>query len=146
MIHTALGAWQSHPIHLPSLHGRKDLLFQVVFPPVTQLTSESVVGIKPGGSGVVIWYQADQFTYTWSTGCFIAQSHIYPSFMAKVSTLTYFPLEPRCEDYSFFDQALEDLEDGLDSIPLDSVNTAQLDSSFDETESMPSSVSSGILC
>ena len=28
--------------------------------------SESVVGIKPGDSGVVIGYQVDEFTHTWS--------------------------------------------------------------------------------
>ena len=36
--HTALGAWQSHPIPLPSLYGWEGLLFQVWFNPMTQST------------------------------------------------------------------------------------------------------------
>ena len=33
------------------------------------------------------------------------------TFMGKVLTLTYLPLEPGCEDFSFVDQAVEDFED-----------------------------------
>ena len=44
----------------------RGLLFKVWFHLITWLT-ESAVGIKPGGSGVVIGYQVDEFTHTWST-------------------------------------------------------------------------------
>ena len=36
------------------------------------VNSESVVGIKPGDSGVVIGYQVDEFTCTWSAEQFVA--------------------------------------------------------------------------
>ena len=66
------------------------------------------MGIKPGDSGMVIGYQVDEFTYTWSAEWFVAHSHIYRGFTGKVSSLTHFPLELGCEDYSFLDQALTD--------------------------------------
>ena len=53
--------------------------------------SESVMGIKPGDSSVVIGYQVDEFTRTWSAEQFVAHSHIYPGFTGKVSSLTHFP-------------------------------------------------------
>ena len=37
---------------------------------------DSVMGIKPGDSGVVIGYQVDKFTHTWSAEQFVAHSHI----------------------------------------------------------------------
>ena len=67
------------------------------------VNSKSGMGVKPGDSGVVTRCQIDEFICTWLAQCFIAQSHIYPGFMGKMSTLTYFPLEPGCEDYSFVD-------------------------------------------
>ena len=67
-----------------------------------------VMGIKPGDSSVVIGYQVDEFTHTWSAELFVAHSHIYPGFTGKVSSLTHFPLEPGCEDYAFLDQAVVD--------------------------------------
>ena len=54
----------------------------------------------------------------------------YPGFTGKVSSLTHFPLEPGCEDYAFFDQAVADFEQGLDSILTDSLQTPELDTSF----------------
>ena len=63
---------------------------------------DSVMGIKPGDSSVVIGYQVDEFTRTWSAEWFVAHSHIYPGFTGKVSSLTHFPLEPGCEDYAIF--------------------------------------------
>ena len=44
------------------------------------------------------------------------------------------------------DQAVEDLEHGLDSILIDSMDTPVLDASLGEAEAVPSSVSSGFLC
>ena len=44
------------------------------------------------------------------------------------------------------DQAVENFEHGLDSILTDSVETLKLVVSFDESDTGPSSVSSGSLC
>ena len=107
--------------------------------------SESAVGIKPCDSCVVIGYQVDDFTHTWSAEWFVAHSHIYPGFTGKVSSLTHFPLEPGCEDYSFLDQAMGDFEQGLDSILTNSLETSELDTSLDEPDAITSSVSSGFL-
>ena len=71
--------------------------------------------------------------------------HIYPGFMGKVSLLTHFLLEPGHEDYSFLDQAMGDFEQSLDSILTDSVETPELDASFDEPDGVPLSVLSGFL-
>ena len=78
------------------------------------VNSESAMGIKPGDSYVVIGYQADKkFTCIWFAEQFVAYSHIYPGFNGKVSSLTHFPLEPGCEDYSFLDKAMADFEPGI---------------------------------
>ena len=106
---------------------------------------DSVMAIKPGDSGVVIGYQVDEFTCTWSAEWFVARSHIYPGFTGKVSSLTHFPLEPRCEDYAFLDQAVADFEQGLDSILTDSLETPDLDTSLQESDAVTSLVSSGFL-
>ena len=52
--HTALGAWQSHRIPLPSLHGEEGSPFPGLVPSDDMIDSESLVGIKHGDSGVVI--------------------------------------------------------------------------------------------
>ena len=57
---------------------------------------ESVLGIKPGDSGMVTGYQVDEFTCTWSAEWFVAHSFIYPQFTGKVSSLTHPLLEPGC--------------------------------------------------
>ena len=109
--------------------------------------SESVIGITPGDSGVVIVYQVDEFTHTWFAEQFVAHSHIYPGFTGKVSSLTHFPLEPGCEDYAFLDQAVANFKQGLDSILTDPHKTPELDTSLDEPDAITSSsVSSGFLC
>ena len=93
--------------------------------------------LKPGDSGVVIGYQVDEFTCTWSAEQFVAHSHIYPGFTGKVSSLIHFPLEPGCEDYAFLDQAVADFEQGLDSILTDSLETPELDTSLEEPDALP---------
>ena len=145
--HTALGAWQrvTQFLCLPYMMGR-GLLFEVLVPSDDIVNTESVMGIKPGDSGVVIGYQLDEFTPTWSAEQFVACCHIYPGFTGKVSSLTHFPLEPGCEDYAFLDQAVADFEQGLDSILTDSLETLELDTSLDEPGVITSSVSSGFLC
>ena len=102
--------------------------------------------IKFGDSGVVIGYQVDGFTCTWSAEQFIAHSHMYPGFTGKVLSLTYFPLEPGCEDYSFLGKAMADFEQGLDSILTNSYETPELDTSLDEPDAIRPSVSLGFLC
>ena len=49
-------------------------------------------------------------------------------------------LELGCEDYSFLDQTNADFEQGLDSILTDSIETLELDTSFDEPDAITSSV------
>ena len=101
---TALGDWQrvTCSLHLPCMVGGP---FPGLFPSHHMPDSESVMGIKPGDSGVVIGYQVDEFTCTWSEEQFVAHSHIYLGFTGKVSSLTHFCLEPGCEDYSFLDES-----------------------------------------
>ena len=71
--------------------------------------SEYVMGVKPGDSCVVIRYQVDEFTHTWSAEQFVAHSHIYPGFTGKVFSLTHFSLEPGCEDFPFWIRLLQTL-------------------------------------
>ena len=71
--------------------------------------------------------------------------HIHPVFTGKVSSLTHFPLEPGCEDYSFLDQAVAYFDQGLGSILTDSIKTPELDTSLVEPDAITSSASSGFL-
>ena len=139
------GSVESHLIPLPSLHDGEGSSFPGLVPSDDAVHSDSVMGIKPGDSSVVIGYQVDEFTHTWSAEWFVACSHIYPGFTGKVSSLTHFPLEPGCEDYAFLDQAVADFEQGLDSILTDSLETLELDTSLEEPDAITSSVSSGFL-
>ena len=141
------GSVESHLIHLPSLHDGEGSSFPGLVPSGNTVDSESVMGIKPGDSGVVIGYQVDEFTCTWSAEQFVACFHIYPGFTSKVSSLTHFPLEPGCEDYAFLDHAVADFDQGMDSILTDSLETLELDTSMEEPDAVTSSsVSSGFLC
>ena len=62
-----------------------------------------------------------------------------------MSSLTHFPLEPGCEDYSFLDQTVADFERGLDSIHTDSIKTPEFDRSLDEPDAITSPVPSVLL-
>ena len=88
------GSIESHPIPLPSLCDGEGSSFPGLVPSDDVVDSDSVMGIKPGDSSVVIGYQVDEFTQTWSAEGFVACSHIYPGFTGKVSSLSHFPLEP----------------------------------------------------
>ena len=55
-------------------------------------------------------------------------------------------MELGCQDYSFLDQAVAGFEQGLYSILNDSLEALELDTSLDEPDAIPSSVSSGFLC
>ena len=81
----ALAAQKSHLIHLPLLHGRKGSSFSGLVPPVDTDASKSVASMKSGDSSVVIGYQIDEFTSTWSVEHFITQSHTNPGFTGNVS-------------------------------------------------------------
>ena len=141
------GSVESHLIPPPSLHGCEGSTFPGLVPSDDAGDSESVNGIKPGDSGVVIGYQVDEFTCTWSAEQIVAHSHIYPGFTGKVSSLTHFPLEPGCEDFAFLDQAVADFKQGLDSILTDPLETPELDTALDKPDGITSSsVSSGFLC
>ena len=130
----------------PSLHDGEGSSFPGLVPSDDAVNSESVMGIKPGDSSVVIGYQVDEFTHTWSAEWFVACSHIYPGFIGKVSSLTHFPLEPGCEDYAFLDQGVADFQQDLHSILTDSLAILELDSSLEEHDAITSSsVSSGFL-
>ena len=102
------------------------------------MDSDSVMGVKPGDSSVVIGYQVDEFTRTWSAKQFVVHSHIYPGFTGKVSSLTPFPLEPGCEDYAFLDQDVADFKQGLECILTDSLETPELDTSLEESDAITS--------
>ena len=139
------GLAESHLNLPPSLHGGEGSSFSGLVPTNDIVNSKSVLGMKPGDSGVVIGYMVDEFTCTWSAEHFVAHSHIYPGFTGKVSSLTHFPFEQGCEDYSFLDKIVADFEQGLDSILTDSDETPELDASFEDIDGVPSSVSSGFL-
>ena len=81
---------------LPYMVGR-GLLFQVWFPPDDMF--ECVMGIQPGVSGVVIEYQVDEFTHTWSAEQFVAHSHI--CFGSQVRCHHY-PLSTWTKDWGLF--------------------------------------------
>ena len=68
---------ENHPIPVPSLHGGEGPSFPGLAPPNDMVNSESVVGIQPGDSGVVIGYPVNEFACTWSTEQFVTHSHIY---------------------------------------------------------------------
>ena len=70
--HIFEGVAESHLIPLPSLHGRDGSSFPDSAEPHDTINSESVVGLKPGHSGVVIGYHIDEFTHTWSVEQFTA--------------------------------------------------------------------------
>ena len=133
-VYSLRGSVESHLIPPPSLHDGEGSSFPGLVPSDDVVDSDSVMGIKPGDSSVVIGYQVDEFTRTWSAEQFVAHSHIYPGFTGKVSSLTHFPLEPGCEDYAFLDQAVADFEQGLDSILTDSLETLELDTSLEEPD------------
>ena len=66
--------------------------------------------------------------------------------MGKVNTLSHFPLEPGCKDYSFLDQAVEALSMVMILSLWTSMDTPELYGSLDEVDAMHSSVSPSFLC
>ena len=98
-----------HLATLPSLHGVEGSYYPGSAQPYDMDIFKSVVGIKPGDSGVVIGYQVGEFTHTCSAEYLIAWSHVYPGFTDKVSILIHFLFKPDCEDYSFWNRQLNAL-------------------------------------
>ena len=60
------GSVESHLIPPPSLCDGEASSFPGLVPSDDAVNSVSVMGVKPGDSGVVIGYQVDEFTHTWS--------------------------------------------------------------------------------
>ena len=93
---------ESHLLPLPSLHDGEGSSLPGLVQSDDEVNSESVMGIKPGDSGVVIGYQIDEFIHTLCAEWFVACSHIYPAFTGKVSSLTHllilFPHCPRLRE------------------------------------------------
>ena len=75
--------------------------------PIEVLDSKSVVGVNPDDSSVITGCQVDQFTHMWSAEGFIVKLQMYPKFTGKMSTLTYLPPEPGCENYSSWNKQLQ---------------------------------------
>ena len=50
--------------------------FPCLVPSNDTVNSEAVMGIKPGDSRLVIGYQVDEFTHTWSSEQLVAHSHL----------------------------------------------------------------------
>ena len=85
------------------------------------------MGINAGGCAVVISYYIDEFADTWSEELLVVQTHIYLGVCGQGVNTDHFPFEPKCEDYSFFNQVVAGFEDGLDSIVTIPFKTLELD-------------------
>ena len=77
------GSIESHLIPPPSLHAGEGSSFPGLVPSDDVVDPDSVMAIKPGDSGVVISYQVDEFTRTWSAEWFVAHSHIFLGSLVK---------------------------------------------------------------
>ena len=58
------GLLHNYLILFPALHGEEESYLTCLVPPDNTVDSESVLGAKPGDSGVVIEYQLNNFTCT----------------------------------------------------------------------------------
>ena len=84
------GLAESHLIPSPSLHGGEGSSFPGLVPFCDTVNSESVVGIKRDDSDVMIGYQVDEFTYTWS-----AEWLLIPTFiLGSQVRCHYWPIFP----------------------------------------------------
>ena len=70
--HTALRAWQSHPIPPFSLHCGKVSYFPGFVLPYDMVDDKDMVGNKAGDSSVMIRYQVDELTSIWLMYYFVA--------------------------------------------------------------------------
>ena len=77
------GSVESHLIPPLSRHDGEGSFLHVWHHQMMQSTLNLLWALNPGDSGVVIGYQVDEFTHTWSAEQFVAHSHIYPGFPGK---------------------------------------------------------------
>ena len=66
------GSVESHLIPPPSLNDGEVSSFPHLVPSDDAVDSDTVMGVKPTDSSVVIGYQVDEFTRTWSAERFVA--------------------------------------------------------------------------
>ena len=59
------GLVANHLIPQPSLCGGEGSSFPACVPVIDMVDSEFVMGIKPGESGLGMWYHVDEFTCIW---------------------------------------------------------------------------------
>ena len=71
-----------------------------------------------------------------SLQCALLLNHIFILVSMVRCSMTPFSLEPGCMVDSFLDQAVDDSEHVLDSIFMDSIDTAELDASFNGADVM----------
>ena len=76
MVGILLGGLGSPPIPLSSLHGWEGYSFPGLVLPNDTVNSKTVLGMKPGDSIVVIVYQVDEFTHTWSAVFYCSITHL----------------------------------------------------------------------
>ena len=93
----SFGGLTELPDPLPSLHGREGSPFLGCVPLNDKVNSESVVGVKPPDSGVVIEFQVDELLTPGYQCAALLDHMLNSSFMGKVPTLTHFPLGPGFE-------------------------------------------------
>ena len=113
----------SHLIPLPSIDGSEES-FAGVLPSSDPVNSESVVGLKPGYSGIAIGYQVDNFTHTWSMEILLLDHKFTLGSWARCQ------LKPTSKSnwvvrvIHFFDQDVKEFEYVLYSIFTDFIETA----------------------
>ena len=122
-----------HPIPPTSLHGQ-ERSFPGIIPPSYTVYSKSVVDIKP--LVILVWWLGIRLMNLVVPGgqsaLLLDHTNPLPSWTRLWELLLY--------------GTSKDFEHGFDSILLDSGNTPELEVSFDESDAMPSSASSGFLC
>ena len=81
--HIAIGSWQSHLIPSHSIHGGEGFLFQVVYHPMTQLTSNLLWGLNWVN---LVWWSAIKLMNLLAPGWWsisLLSHNIYPGFMVR---------------------------------------------------------------
>ena len=111
----AQSGWSFHFFTYGKLHATHSA------PPAIQLIwwGTQLLGLSresPDPSTFLQGGQGSSFPHSFPPNDTVAQSHFNPGLMGKVSTLHCFLLEQGCEDYSFLDQAVDDLDHGIHSV------------------------------
>ena len=129
---------ESHLIPLPSLHGREVSSFLGCVPADDIINS--MVGVKPLDSSVVVWYQVDEFTAAGQLSASLLDHTFTLVSWEKCQHLPNSHLNWVLKTTPFWTK-LSKTSHGLDSIFTDCVDTPELDAFFGETDCMSSSVS-----